>query len=70
MAGLVKTVLALHHGVIPGSLHCDTPALDDERLRVVVEPEPWPRYSGTATAGVSAFGFSGTNAHVVLVTWT
>jgi phthiocerol/phenolphthiocerol synthesis type-I polyketide synthase A len=69
LAGLVKTVLALHHGVIPGSLHCDTPALDDERLRVVVEPEPWPRYSGTATAGVSAFGFSGTNAHVVLEEW-
>ncbi|WP_427167844.1 beta-ketoacyl synthase N-terminal-like domain-containing protein [Streptomyces sp. C1-1] len=69
VAGLVKTVLALHHGVIPGSLHCDTPALDDERLRVVVEPEPWPRYSGTATAGVSAFGFSGTNAHGVLEDW-
>ncbi|MET8981397.1 type I polyketide synthase [Streptomyces sp. NPDC004539] len=69
VAGLVKTVLALHHGVIPGSLHCDRPALDDERLRVVTEPEPWPRYSGTATAGVSAFGFSGTNAHAVLEEW-
>ncbi|MEU3612314.1 type I polyketide synthase [Streptomyces sp. NPDC006872] len=69
MAGLVKTVLALHHGIVPGSLHCDRPALDDERLRVVTEPEPWPRYSGTATAGVSAFGFGGTNAHAVLEEW-
>ncbi|MDX3133280.1 type I polyketide synthase [Streptomyces europaeiscabiei] len=69
VAGLVKAVLALHHGVIPGSLHCDRPALDDQPLRVVTEPEPWPRYSGTATAGVSAFGFGGTNAHAVLEEW-
>ncbi|MFF9803662.1 acyltransferase domain-containing protein [Streptomyces coeruleorubidus] len=67
IAGLVKTVLALHHDSIPPSLHCaegTSPA--DERLRVVTEPEPWPRYGGTALAGVSAFGFGGTNAHVVL----
>ncbi|WP_406392546.1 type I polyketide synthase [Streptomyces sp. NBC_00882] len=69
VTGLVKAVLALHHGTIPGSLHCDRPALDDQRLRVVTEPEPWPRYSGTATAGVSAFGFGGTNVHAVLEEW-
>ncbi|MFF7280732.1 beta-ketoacyl synthase N-terminal-like domain-containing protein [Streptomyces griseorubiginosus] len=70
IAGLVKTVLALHHDVIPPSLHCSGgSALEDERLRVVSEGEPWPRYGGTATAGVSGFGFGGTNAHAVLEEW-
>ncbi|MFC9132183.1 acyltransferase domain-containing protein [Streptomyces sp. NPDC057099] len=67
IAGLVKTVLALHHDSIPPSLHCaEGSSLTDDRLRVVTEPEPWPRYGGTAVAGVSGFGFGGTNAHVVL----
>ncbi|MFF3290651.1 beta-ketoacyl synthase N-terminal-like domain-containing protein [Streptomyces sp. NPDC003023] len=70
IAGLIKTVLALHHGEIPGQLHFSEPGphadLEALGLRVVTGPEPWPRYSGTATAGVSAFGFGGTNAHVVL----
>ena len=70
IAGLVKTVLALHHDLVPPSLHCDGgSALDDVRLRVVSESEPWPRYGGTATAGVSGFGFGGTNAHAVLEEW-
>ncbi len=70
IAGLIKTVLALHHDELPGQLHFARPNphidLDALRLRVLTSPEPWPRYSGTATAGVSSFGFSGTNAHVVL----
>ncbi|MFF1308020.1 beta-ketoacyl synthase N-terminal-like domain-containing protein [Streptomyces sp. NPDC058307] len=70
IAGLVKAVLALHHDVIPPSLHCtEGSALDDVRLRVVTEGEPWPRYGGTAVAGVSGFGFGGTNAHAVLEEW-
>jgi polyketide synthase 13 len=71
IAGLVKTVLALHHDTIPPTLHCaDGSALDDDaRLRVVTEAEPWPRYGGTAVAGVSGFGFGGTNAHAVLEEW-
>ncbi|WP_406335261.1 beta-ketoacyl synthase N-terminal-like domain-containing protein [Streptomyces sp. NBC_00203] len=70
IAGLIKTVLALQHGEIPPQLHFTRPGphadLDGLGLRVVTAAEPWPRYSGTATAGVSAFGFGGTNAHVVL----
>lgn len=67
ITGLVKAVLALHHDLVPPSLHGST--LGDARLRVVTEPEPWPRYGGTATAGISGFGFGGTNAHAVLEEW-
>jgi len=70
IAGLAKTVLALHHGELPPQLHFTAPNphidFDELALRVVTEAEPWPRYSGTATAGVSAFGFGGTNAHVLV----
>lgn len=70
ITGLIKTVLALHHGELPPQLHFNGPGphadLDGLGLRVVTRPEPWPRYSGTATAGVSAFGLGGTNAHVAL----
>ncbi|MEU4548352.1 SDR family oxidoreductase [Nonomuraea dietziae] len=66
VTGLIKTVLALHHGVIPPSLHFrePNPHLPWDRLAVVTEPTPWPRPA--ARAGVSSFGFGGTNAHVVL----
>ncbi|MFD4474979.1 acyltransferase domain-containing protein [Streptomyces sp. NPDC058471] len=70
IAGFIKTALALHHDEIPPHLHFTAPGphadLDALGLRVVTGAEPWPRYSGTARAGVSAFGFGGTNAHVVL----
>ncbi|WP_410659333.1 beta-ketoacyl synthase N-terminal-like domain-containing protein [Amycolatopsis sp. lyj-112] len=70
IAGLIKVVLAMTHDELPPQLHFAAPnphiPFDDLRLRVVTEPTPWPRLSGRATAGVSAFGFGGTNAHVVL----
>ncbi|GAA1661409.1 hypothetical protein GCM10009733_068920 [Nonomuraea maheshkhaliensis] len=66
IAGLIKTVLALHHGMIPPSLHFHrpNPHIPWDTLRVVTEPTPWPRRD--ARTGVSAFGFGGTNAHVVV----
>ncbi|MFG1684377.1 SDR family NAD(P)-dependent oxidoreductase [Nonomuraea sp. NPDC049269] len=68
IAGLIKTVLALWHRSIPPSLHYHLPNphidFDRWRLKVVTEPTPWP--SQAPRAGVSAFGFGGTNAHVVL----
>ena len=71
VAGLVKVVLSMAHGVIPKSLHFrePNPHVDWDRLpvRVAAEPEAWPRREGRpARAGVSSFGFSGTNAHVVV----
>ncbi|MEC3978422.1 polyketide synthase [Amycolatopsis sp. H20-H5] len=71
--GLIKTVLALWHGRIPATLHFAEPSphidFSADALSVVDTSVPWPRYSGTARAGVSAFGFGGTNAHVVLEEW-
>ncbi|MFF9868170.1 SDR family NAD(P)-dependent oxidoreductase [Streptomyces sp. NPDC013953] len=69
--GLIKTVLALHHGRIPVSLHFHSPNphidFTELGLRVVTEPTRWPGCGDRpGRAGVSAFGFGGTNAHVVL----
>ncbi|CAN5138369.1 type I polyketide synthase [soil metagenome] len=65
-AGLIKTALALHHGVLPPSLHCDepNPALEATRFRVAAKAEPWT--AKARLAGVSAFGFGGINAHLAL----
>ena len=69
IAGLIKVSLALKHRAIPPTLHFHTPnpnipfaALP---LRVAHTLTPWPE-TGPALAGVSSFGFGGTNAHVVL----
>ncbi|KUO22600.1 type-I PKS [Streptomyces dysideae] len=68
-AGLVKTALAVHHGVVPpqpaGTRANDALALGDASLRLTTEQVPWPR-KGVRRAAVSSFGFGGTNAHAVL----
>ncbi|SFW85032.1 phthiocerol/phenolphthiocerol synthesis type-I polyketide synthase D [Amycolatopsis australiensis] len=71
MAGLLKVVLAMTHRRLPPSLHfrAPNPHIDFTGLRVVTEATEWPRYAGVARAGVSAFGFGGTNAHVVVEEW-
>ncbi|MHB1845443.1 MAG: beta-ketoacyl synthase N-terminal-like domain-containing protein [Deltaproteobacteria bacterium] len=68
-AGLIKAALALHHGIVPPSLHCEEPhpALAATRFRVPLEAEPWPELgAGPRRAAVNAFGFGGINAHAVL----
>ena len=70
-AGLIKTVLAMNRRVIPRHLHFrnPNPDMDWERLplQVTSTPTPWPVHEGRPPlAGVSGFGWSGTNAHVVL----
>ncbi|MFN3339938.1 MAG: beta-ketoacyl synthase N-terminal-like domain-containing protein, partial [Dietzia sp.] len=69
-AGLAKIILGMSHDSLPPTLNFagPNPYIDFEaaRLSVVTENRPWPRYSGRALAGVSGFGFGGTNAHVVV----
>ncbi|MCA9717194.1 MAG: alpha/beta fold hydrolase [Myxococcales bacterium] len=70
IAGLIKTVLALQHGELPGHLHLNEPnphiAWDELAVEVSRTRQPWPEDEGARVAGVSAFGLSGTNAHVLL----
>jgi malonyl CoA-acyl carrier protein transacylase len=68
IAGLLKVVLALYHKQIPPHLHFQQPNPHIDwtafPLKIPIEPTPW--IAKTRLAGVSSFGFSGTNAHVIL----
>ncbi len=70
LAGVVKVALALGHGQIPPHLHFRTPnphiPWSDLAVRVPAVLTPWEPIDGHRMAGVSSFGFSGTNAHIVL----
>jgi acyl transferase domain-containing protein/acyl carrier protein len=70
MAGLLKAALALDRGIVPPTLHCETPnpdiAFDKLNLRLVRDAEPISAAHERQYAGVNSFGFGGTNAHVVL----
>ena len=70
VAGLIKAILALHHEVIPPNVNFETLnphiRLDDTRFVIPTTPLPWPANGKPRFAGVSSFGWSGTNAHVVL----
>jgi acyl transferase domain-containing protein len=70
IAGLIKSVLALHNEAIPPHLHLReiNPylSLEDSRLEIGTYLRPWKRRDQPRFAGVSSFGFGGTNAHIVL----
>ena len=70
VVGLIKVIEAMRHDIIPANINYAGPNryIDfvAERLEVVEDPREWPEYSGKKVAGVSGFGFGGTNAHVVL----
>ncbi|PRY32486.1 acyl transferase domain-containing protein [Umezawaea tangerina] len=70
MAGILKVVLALRHGVVPATLHFDAPSPHVDwtagSMEVVAERTPWPEVGRPRRAGVSGFGVSGTNAHTII----
>ncbi|MCP4117668.1 MAG: SDR family NAD(P)-dependent oxidoreductase [Desulfobacteraceae bacterium] len=70
VAGIIKLILSFQHKKIPGNLHFNTPSRqidwDRHQVRIPRRLMDWPAVSGRMIAGVSSFGFCGTNAHVVM----